>query len=191
MLLDDLFPGVGARAVAPHHGAARRALLAVKVHDRAELRPVLARWLVGGLDDLLGDGPATLVPVPSRRAASRSRGGDLVADLAARAARARRSEGRATVVRRCLQLRRHVRDQTDLGGAARRRNLASAMRARAAPSGPVVLVDDVVTTGATAQEGVRALRAEGADVVGVVSLTAVGPDPAGRAGPGSTDGRRS
>jgi predicted amidophosphoribosyltransferase len=59
-------------------------------------------------------------------------------------------------------------DQTALGAAARRRNLRGAFAARVC-SGPVVLVDDLVTTGATATACALALRASGATAVEVLA----------------------
>lgn len=56
-----------------------------------------------------------------------------------------------------------------LGAAARGSNVAGTMVSRPSQS-PVVLVDDVVTTGATLREAIRALRAAGVDVAGVATV---------------------
>lgn len=60
--------------------------------------------------------------------------------------------------------------QRGLGLADRRRNVAGAFRARAAPAVAVALVDDVYTTGSTASAAASALRAAGARRVEVVTL---------------------
>ncbi|PPK97821.1 putative amidophosphoribosyltransferase [Kineococcus xinjiangensis] len=166
-------------AAAGYRGAARGLLLAVKEGGRSELRPAAAEPLarvveVAGRDlDGPEGGAWELVPVPSRWASRRRRGGDLVADLAARAAATARARGAAVRVRRGLVLRRRVRDQAGLDRAGRAANLAGALRwVGPVPPGPCLVVDDVVTTGATALEAVRALRAAGADVRAVVALTA-------------------
>ncbi|NAZ77424.1 hypothetical protein GTQ99_18640 [Kineococcus sp. T13] len=113
-----------------------------------------------------------LVPVPARAASRRRRGGDLVADLAARAAALARARGHEVRVARVLRVARPVADQTDLDAAGRRANLAGAFAVRGPlPPGPCVVVDDVVTTTATAAEAVRALRAAGARVAGVLCVT--------------------
>ncbi|GAB7193696.1 ComF family protein [Kineococcus sp. NUM-3379] len=170
--------GVPVLAAAVHAGAARALLLAVKEGGRAELRPVAAELLagaVGRVHDLCARAdPLVLVPVPSRWASRRRRGGDLVADLAARAAALARAEGGRVRVVRGLRLRRRVVDQAALDRAARQVNVAGALRwAGPPPDGPCAVLDDVVTTGATAREAVRALRAAGADVRAVVALTCV------------------
>jgi predicted amidophosphoribosyltransferase len=66
---------------------------------------------------------------------------------------------------------REVADQAGLTGNARKTNLVGAMRAspRAAQT-RVILVDDIVTTGSTLFETARALRAEGAEVLGFVTF---------------------
>ncbi|WP_234010456.1 ComF family protein [Streptomyces sp. SPB074] len=121
-----------------------------------------------------GAGPVVLVPVPSARRAVRARGHDHVAGLARAAARRLRAEGRAAHVLPALVPCREVRDQAGLGARERRANLAGALRVRAGalrllreapPHTAFVLVDDVMTTGATIAEAARALRA--ADVEGV------------------------
>ncbi|WP_225991356.1 ComF family protein [Actinomadura montaniterrae] len=70
---------------------------------------------------------------------------------------------------------RRVADQAGLGARARRDNLSGALEAvgRAALAGRrVVLVDDVITTGASLAEAARALRAAGADVVAAATVAA-------------------
>ncbi len=181
----ELADGTPVRAAAAHAGPARELLLEVKERRRAELRPVAAAALAGAVAALPGPGgPVLLVPVPSRRASRRARGGDLVADLAARAAARERADGRPTAVVRALRVRRAVTDQTLLGARQRRANLDGAFAVRGpAPQAPCVVVDDVVTTTATAAEAVRALRAAGAVVLGVACLTASVPGRGAAPGP--------
>ncbi|MEZ0494467.1 ComF family protein [Kineococcus sp. TBRC 1896] len=164
--------GTRVRGCAPHDGPARQLLLAVKERGRAEARPVLARALADQLGELVPTGPVRLVPVPTRRASRRARGGDLVADLAARTAHRLRSTGRDAGVERCLRLVRAVHDQTDLDASGRRANVHGAFALRGAPpTGPCLVLDDVATTTATAREAVRALRAGGVRVDGVLTVT--------------------
>ena len=87
--------------------------------------------------------------------------GDFVAQHAARFA-----------VQRLLVPARVVRDQAGLTSGQRARNLQGALRAVPAAPCRVLLVDDVVTTGATLVEAARALVAQGHQVVGAAVLGA-------------------
>ncbi|MFI5100726.1 MAG: phosphoribosyltransferase family protein, partial [Actinomycetes bacterium] len=110
----------------------------------------------------------------SRPAVVRSRGHDPTARIAAAAAR---RLGPGVRVARLLRQGRRVADQAGLDAQARARNLACALRVRGRPAGaelPVVVVDDLVTTGASLAEAARALRGHGFVVLGaaVVAATA-------------------
>ena len=66
-----------------------------------------------------------------------------------------------------------VRDSVGLSGAARQKNVAGRVRLSTTPNGlggEVLVVDDIVTTGATAAESVRVLQASGARVIAVLVL---------------------
>lgn len=152
--------------VAPYGGAVRNALVAWKDRGRADLTGVVGAGLTRALSSLAEHEPlaasCVVVPVPSAAARVRERGGDLVALAAGRTGRP---------VARVLRQRRGVRDQAALDRDARLANLAGRVRCTGpAPSGPVVLVDDVVTTGASLAACARALHDAGADVVGAAAL---------------------
>lgn len=134
--------------------------------------------------------PVLVVPVPSSRAARRRRGEDTVRRLAlVAAAQVRRrvpapggvngppqpGGDRPVRVLPALRLVRAVGDQAELSAAARRSNLAGALAVRPAAVAAVrgrlcVVVDDVLTTGATLAEAARALEAAGAHVAGVATV---------------------
>jgi predicted amidophosphoribosyltransferase len=158
----------------------RRLVVAYKDRDRGELAGPLGGALAVVVERALlsaapGAAGVELVPVPSSPASVRRRGRDVVTDLARVAAgRLRRRGCCARTVPRLLPAR-HVDDQAGLTAADRATNLAGALTCRRLGPArwPVVVVDDVLTSGATAAEAVRALRA--ADVataaVAVVAAT--------------------
>ena len=186
--------GLPVRAAAAHEGAVRALLAARKEHGARALDLVLGAALLAAVAEVVGrerrggasggvpgrGGAVWLVPVPSSRAAVRRRGEDVVAALA-RAACSAATGGapglRATAVP-VLATTRTVRDSAGLDTAARRGNVAGALAVRRRhlgrlPGRRVVVVDDVLTTGATAGEAVRALRAAGAQVLGVAVVASV------------------
>ncbi|POX65016.1 hypothetical protein C3492_02505 [Streptomyces sp. Ru62] len=123
-----------------------------------------------------GRGPVLLVPVPSARWAVRARGHDPVRRMALAAAGELRRTGTPARVAAVLRQRRAVADQAGLDARRRLENLAGALEVRAGGdrllgAGPVVLVDDLMTTGASLAEAARALRE--ADVSRLGDRTAV------------------
>ncbi|MBW9209110.1 ComF family protein [Mumia sp. zg.B21] len=114
-----------------------------------------------------------LVPVPSRRQAVRARGFDAGAQLARATASALRRQGVRARADPVLRVGR-IADQAGLGAAERAANLAGAYRVRRPVVGgaAVVVTDDVVTTGASVGEAVRALTAAGSRPVAVATLAA-------------------
>ena len=152
-----------------YDGAVRAALLAHKERGRLGLVRPLGAALAGAVRGLRVAGPLVLVPVPSSPAAVRERGHDHARRLASAAA------GRVPGARSrsLLVPARAVADQSGLTTAARAANLSGALRVRRpVPGLRVVVVDDVVTTGATLAEAVRALREAGADVRGCAVVAA-------------------
>lgn len=122
-----------------------------------------------------GTSRVVLVPVPSRRRVVRSRGHDPLLRLARHAATRLRHGGRQAAVHRLLRPARVVRDQAGLDAGDRAANLAGSLRAvrHGDPRGPaVVVVDDVLTTGATAREAQRALETAGHTVLGIATIAA-------------------
>lgn len=164
-------PGVPVFALGRYAGPRRQAIVALKEHGRRDLAGPLSRALALGIHRLttwgiLGES-LTVVPAPSRRLAARRRGGDPVLRIASRATAASPRHRVAPVLRTAAL----VRDSVGLTSSARQRNIAGRVRLTAAvPDGEVLLVDDVLTTGATAREAVRALGAAGAAVSAVLTL---------------------
>lgn len=147
-------------ASARYDGVVRAVLLAHKERGRTTLAGPLGAALATAAS---GYGPGVvLVPVPSSPHAVRARGHDHARRLASQAARRLRVRSAALLVGV-----REVQDQAGLDAVGRSANLQGALAVRRRVDGlQVVVVDDVVTTGATLTEAVRALRAGGAEVLG-------------------------
>ncbi|QRP47281.1 ComF family protein [Amycolatopsis sp. FDAARGOS 1241] len=190
-------------ALAAYQGIAKRLLIAYKERGRRDLAPSLGQAIAAALLGFPGSGPprspggpaadptdrssATgsvtdprpwcLVPAPSRRSASRLRGGPHVQLLAESAARCLASAGVEAMVAPALTLK-GARDAVGLTRTQRIANLSGRLRFVAAgrppPGTRVVVLDDVVTTGATAAACLHALTGAGITVSAVLALLAAG-----------------
>jgi competence protein ComFC len=109
---------------------------------------------------------AVVVPVPAEGGRARWRGVDGPAALASRLADAWGLELRCDLLLRV----RSTPPQRRLNALQRRRNLADAFTTGARHRGPVILVDDVYTTGATANACSSVLERIGADPIVVVTF---------------------
>ncbi|MCR2801678.1 phosphoribosyltransferase family protein [Microbacterium sp. zg-Y818] len=140
-------------------GVPARVLRAFKEDGRTSLALALAPALAAALGAY--DSPVAVVPVPASRASVRRRGYRPVELIARRC---------GVHPHRLLQVARATRDQRGLTREARSANVAGSMTLRAVVDLPVVLVDDVVTTGATLAEAARVLRAGGMRVMGAATV---------------------
>ena len=181
--------GLATWTTASYAGAARHAVLAWKSGARPDLGAVLAAVATRAGRNLgaqltlpsPGSAPPDLlvVPAPSgwRRRVSRRL---VAADLAVALARGL-ALGTGAAVWAADVLRRSGGSTHRLGAAARTRGHGSVRVVSALPAGvPVLIVDDVVTTGATIHASRRALVGAGAQVVGAFALAAT--PPPGRSG---------
>jgi predicted amidophosphoribosyltransferase len=144
-----------------------RVIGAFKDSGRTDAAAALSESLRAAVRAALGAAepgpPIEICAIPGTFAARRARGYDPVPKLLATAGL---RSGRV------LRIVRQRADQASLGADARRANAAGALEAvRAAMTGRrFLIVDDVLTTGATVAEAVRALRAVGADVIGAAVI---------------------
>lgn len=172
--------GVPVWAAGDYDGALKRLVRAYKDGERRDLRPVMATVVSRALQQVLGaesgcepESPVWVVPAPSRASTRRSRGDDPLADLARTVVA--RLPGRLEVVP-ALRMVGVGQDQSRLDRAQRLRNLTDHVRlapavvrraGRWAPAS-VVLMDDIVTTGATLRACQAALASGGLPVQAAV-----------------------
>jgi len=164
-----------ARAVAVYEngGVIAGLVHALKYADRHDARRMLAHWLADAGRDLLREADV-IVPVPLTRRRLIRRRFNQSALLAREVSRLTRIPWLPTALVKI----RETRPQVTLSGSARRENLRGAFGltqtgCRALTGRRVVLLDDVITTGATAEAATRALLAGGASRVDVLAVALV------------------
>ena len=164
-----------ARSAVVYNSLARALVSRLKYGDRPELARFCARLMARAGHELWGP-DAVLVPVPLHRTRQFSRRYNQSTELARALSRLTGVPSDPALVVR----RKKTRQQVGLSGDARQRNVAGAfapnpqaqsrLRGRRA-----IIVDDVMTTGATVKAVTRALRAGGAERIDVVSFARVVP----------------
>ena len=145
-----------------YEGPAREAVKAFKLLGERRAARTLAAWMAPPARDLTADAATW---VPGTRRSEAERGFVPAEELARPLARAL-----GLPARRLLWKVRRTRDQSGLSRAERRANLLGAFRVRPDPPKRVLLVDDIMTTGATAEACAAALKAGGAREVLVVTF---------------------
>ena len=149
-----------------YSGWLRDALICYKNGD-ARYVELLSQVLYNTLDKFLGVNNLTLIPIPSSHQKIKERGFDSVTNICSNMIQRDKS---LAMDETNLFLRRIVLDQVGLTAAQRHSNLEGAFGIRRTVHGTVVVVDDVVTTGATLNSAARTLKFAGAQRVFALAL---------------------
>lgn len=162
-----------ARAAALYDGPARKLVQALKFSDRTDLAPMMAGWMLRAGAELVAESDAVLaVPLHRRRLIGRAynQSGEL--------ARAISHATGLPLLAGVLARRKATAPQVGLGRTARIANLSGAFAVPPAQAPQVagkrlLLVDDVLTTGATVNAAAKVLRRAGAAEVWVLTFARV------------------
>ena len=166
--------GLPVVAAGPYRPVLEHLIPRYKDDGALHLERLLAELLAGALAVARPAPDTLLVPVPSLPRNVRARGFDHARRLARRLASDSGLKSAALISRD-----RRGHDQAGLGRSDRSTNLECTMKARP-PRYPVLVIDDVITTGATLREACRSLERVGADVLGAVVIAQVDDYPPGR-----------
>jgi predicted amidophosphoribosyltransferase len=165
-------------ASAPYGDELRQLILAHKENARYGLARPLGGVLATAVVHALGGRRAVwLCPVPSARATVRTRGHDPLRRITKAALRSLRKQGIDAGLADALRVVGRPEDQAGLSAERRTANLAGVFAARSRwaetlTDQPVLLVDDVITTGSTLTEAARALETRGIPVLGCAVIAA-------------------
>lgn len=167
-------------ALAPYRDPVPDIIIAQKEYGRLDLARPLGRHLARATLAAAADheaAPLWLVPAPSAGSSVRRRGQDPVRRMACAAAAELRAHGQPANVLAALKHSRRVTDQVGLTHQQRAHNLAGALAVRKAARSrltlrPIVIIDDVMTSGSTLAEAARAIRSAGGRPVGAAVLAA-------------------
>jgi len=150
---------------------AGKVLLAAKENNLAIADQLIYQALSHSLIfSLRENGGDFLISIPSRKSVARKRGRQFIATLASQL-----SAETGLPAYENLEHTRRVRDQSSLDAKSRFDNLDGSMKSLNFLSGRAIVIDDLVTTGATLQEAVRALRNRGIEVAAAVTACVAEP----------------
>lgn len=166
--------------VATYDEATSQVILAAKEAGNKDAVRLIARSIASSVSfaivNLGISQPINLVTIPSQLSAIRRRGRDHIKDLAQEVIIQLNQQDINAICLPILKPIKKIKDQSDLNGLQRKENMNHAFTVKSSPisQSTVILIDDLVTTGASIQEGVRALSEAKITVDAVVTACAVG-----------------
>lgn len=162
-------PFVAARSVFPYDDFSKKLIIALKHHDRSDFVPALAKWMIRSAPDLI-EQSEMIVPVPLHWQRLLKRRFNQSALLAKEIAHQTNLEFNPQSLKRI----RHTPPQGHLSRMARQKNLHNAFQADQGVEGKrILLIDDVLTTGATALNCTQTLKKAGALEVRLLTVARV------------------
>ena len=169
-----------ARAAFAYSGAARKLVLSLKHGDRLHVAPQLSDWLyraLQGLPPLEDDTqPRLVVPVPLHWRRLLTRKYNQAAELARALVKAHGDQAGLVYAPHLVKRKRATPPQGSKQAPSRHLNVRAAfelVNPKAVQGANIVLIDDVITTGATVNELAKVLKRAGAARVDVVAVTRV------------------
>lgn len=158
-------PPIPIYSAVPYSPMAGKILLAAKEQGINAADHLLVQAMAHSLKYFLHEcGGDFFIPVPSRNSVTRKRGRQFVGFLSEEL-----SALTGLAVAHNLIHVKKVKDQSSLDAIERQQNIYHSFHSKSYLSGRAIIIDDLVTTGATIRESVRALRASGIAVAGAVT----------------------
>jgi len=156
-------------SVAQYRDEVRAVLLAYKEDGEREAGKVLTEALLQARRGISNYSVCAFVPIPSNPKSVRRRGRDFMLDLCNQVAIQSGDK-----VLSIIKVNRDVQDQSKLSEKERSQNLVGAFdcgpkNLKLLAKFPIILVDDLLTTGATLREAQRALRQRGVIPIGAIT----------------------
>ena len=174
--------GLAVNSVLAYNAASSRIIIQAKESRNKVAQFWMARALSTALEKFESDNPALsishclLVPIPSTKSAIRKRGGSFLHPILDKLVELQKQKnGVRWRWKDHLIHQKSVRDQSELSYSARQSNMARAFRLRSddlVRERPILLIDDVLTTGATLDSAFRALRERNLTVLGAATVCA-------------------
>jgi len=164
-------PFLAARSAVIHDGLSQALVTRLKYGSHTQLAPLMARWMVHSAQDLFAK-EALIVPVPLHRFRFWRRGYNQSAELARNVAAIMQLPFHPEILTR----KKHTRQQVGLNARARQDNVRSAFQVAASMKNliqarPIILIDDVFTTGATVRAAAKTLLKAGAAHIYVITFS--------------------